>query len=388
MSRKRGKAPASQEHPAGGAAVEPGPVRGGRWGAAQVDVAWAAAMVAGLLAALLLLSLTHGVAITLSLALAVTYVLNPVVSWLAPRVGGRAAATSAVFVALVLAVAGAVVLLVPALWGQAEKLPAFVVTASRSLVPRVEEWFGVSVPEFLERRVGELGADASGVLQDMGPSVAKVAARLASNTAGVLATAVGLLVVPVIAFFLLVDYPQLLERMAGLFPRRHEPQLRRRFSEVDAVLSAFVRGQLTVGALLSVLYGVGLWVARLELAIVIGLVAGFGNMVPYVGTALGALLALFGLVLAWQGPWQLAVVVGTFLVAQALEGLVITPRVVGDKVGLSPVVVIVAVLAFGELFGFVGVLLAVPASAVLKVVGTVVLRRYQDSAAFRGDGAA
>ena len=366
-----------------------GPVapRPGRWGAAQVDVAWAAAMVSGLVAVLLLLSLTRGVAVTLSLALVATYVLNPVVGWLAPKVGGRAVAASAVFAGLLLALAGAVVLLVPALWGQAEKLPAFVVTASRSLVPRVEEWFGVSVPALLEQRVGELGADASNLLQDMGPSLAKVAARLASNTAGVLATAVGLLVVPVIAFFLVVDYPQNLERLAGLFPRRHEAQLRQRFAEVDAVLFAFVRGQLTVGALLSVLYAVGLWAARLEMAIVIGLVAGFGNMVPYVGTALGALLALFGLVLAWQGPWQLAVVVGTFLGAQLLEGLVITPRVVGDKVGLSPVVVIVAVLAFGELFGFVGVLLAVPASAILKVVGTVVLRRYRESAAYLGGSA-
>jgi predicted PurR-regulated permease PerM len=364
----------------------PAPAR--RWGPAQVDVAWAGGMVCALLAVLLLLSLTHGVAVTLSLALAVSYVLNPVVGWLAPRLGGRAVAASGVFAAVVLGMVGAVVLLVPALWGQAQRLPAFVVSASTSLVPRVEGWFGVSVPEILERRVAELGADASNLLQDVGPSVAKVAAQLASNTAGVLATAVGLLVVPVIAFFLVVDYPQILERLAGLFPRRHEVQLRQRFGEVDAVLFAFVRGQLTVGALLSVLYAVGLWAARLELAIVIGLVAGFGNMVPYVGTALGAVLALFGLVLAWQGPWQLAVVVGTFLVAQLLEGLVITPRVVGDKVGLSPVVVIVAVLAFGELFGFVGVLLAVPASAVLKVVGTVVLRRYRESAAYRGEGAA
>jgi predicted PurR-regulated permease PerM len=352
-----------------------------------VDLGWAGIMVAGLLGLLLLLSLTHGVAVTVSLSLALAYVLNRPVTLLAVRTGSRAVATSLVFVLLLLGAVGAVLVLVPALWAQAERLPAFLMNASSSLVPRIEQWFGISVPALLRERVGELGADASNLMKDVGPAVANVLARLASNTASVVATVVGLLVVPVLGFFFLKDYPALVERVAGLFPRRHVGQLRRRFGEVDAVLFAFVRGQLTVGALLSVLYAVGLSVARLEMAIVIGLVAGFGNMVPYVGTALGAVLAVLGLALSWHGPWQAGVVVGTFLVAQLLEGLVITPRVVGEKVGLSPVTVIVAVLAFGELFGFVGVLLAVPASAVLKVVGSVVLVRYRESRWYSGSEA-
>ncbi|MEN9798534.1 MAG: hypothetical protein RL653_2230 [Pseudomonadota bacterium] len=359
----------------------------GAWSEAKVDLAWAGLMVAGLTALLLLLSLTHGVAVTVSLSLVLAYVLNRPVTLLAARTGSRTLATALVFVLLALAAVGAVLVLVPALWAQAERLPAFVMNASSSLVPRLEQWFGISAPSLLKERVGELGADASNLMKDVGPAVANVLARLATNTASLVATVVGLLVVPVLGFFFLKDYPALVERVAGLFPRRHAVQLRRRFSEVDAVLFAFVRGQLTVGALLSVLYAVGLSVARLEMAIVIGLVAGFGNMVPYVGTALGAVLAVLGLALSWHGPWQAGVVVGTFLVAQLLEGLVITPRVVGEKVGLSPVTVIVAVLAFGELFGFVGVLLAVPASAVLKVVGSVVLARYRESPWYSGSGA-
>ncbi|HYO73471.1 MAG TPA: AI-2E family transporter, partial [Archangium sp.] len=157
------------------------------------------------------------------------------------------------------------------------------------------------------------------------------------------------------------------------------------FSEVDDVLSAFVRGQITVGAILSVLYGTGLWFARIDLAIVIGVIAGFGNMVPYLGTGLGVVLAALGLMLSWQGPWQLAAVAGTFLVGQMAEGLFITPKVVGDKVGLSSVAVIIAILAFGELFGFTGILLAVPTTAILKVVLSVVVERYKRTGLYTGE---
>jgi predicted PurR-regulated permease PerM len=142
-----------------------------------------------------------------------------------------------------------------------------------------------------------------------------------------------------------------------------------------------------VGAVLSVLYSIGLSIAGIDMAIVIGLVAGFGNMVPYVGTATGVVLALVSVVLNWQGPWQVAVILITFGGAQALEGLVIGPRIVGGKVGLPPVAVIIAVLAFGELFGFLGVLLAVPTSAILKVVLNVVIQRYRRTRAYTGEAA-
>jgi predicted PurR-regulated permease PerM len=211
-------------------------------------------------------------------------------------------------------------------------------------------------------------------------------ASFAGNTARIVATLLGLLVVPVLGFFFLQDYPQLVGRVKGLVPRRAVGLVSRRFAEVDEVLAAFVRGQLTVGAILSVLYSTGLGVARVDMAIVIGVLTGFGNMVPYLGTALGLLLAGLGLMLSWQGPWQLAVVAGTFLVGQLAEGLFITPRVVGDKVGLSSVSVIIAILAFGELFGFTGILLAVPTTAILKVVLQVVVARYQRMALYTGEG--
>jgi len=133
-----------------------------------------------------------------------------------------------------------------------------------------------------------------------------------------------------------------------------------------------------------VIYSIGLSIGRIDLAIVIGIIAGFGNMVPYLGTGIGIVLAVLGMLLAWQGPWQIVVVALTFIVGQMLEGFVITPRIVGDRVGLSAATIIIAILVFSELFGFLGILLAVPVSAILKVVVEVAVARYHASAVYRG----
>jgi predicted PurR-regulated permease PerM len=283
--------------------------------------------------------------------------------------------------------AGALLILIPAVREQVSKLPEFLREAGTRVIPKIEEALGVSLPELIRRRTEEFGQEAADLLRGAGPAIGKVLATFANNTARLVATLIGLLVVPVLGFFFLMDYPRLVELAKNLIPRRAVDLMGRRFAEVDEVLSAFVRGQLTVGAILSVIYMSGLALARIEMAIIIGLIAGFGNMVPYVGTAIGFVLASVGILLSWQGPWQFAAVIGTFVLAQAAEGLVITPRVVGEKVGLPPVAVIIAVLAFGELFGFVGVLLAVPTSAVLKVVLKVVIQRYSRTRLYLGDGA-
>jgi predicted PurR-regulated permease PerM len=353
----------------------------------RIDLLWSAGMIIALGLLFLVLSTFRGVAVPVLLAMGIAYVLNPVVTELARRGVKRTLGTATVFAALALAFAGFVLYLVPVFREEAEKLPEFFHRASTTVVPWVEGRFGISVPELIRHRTAELGAEASSLLKSAGPTIGKLAAAFAGNTARVLATVLGLLVVPVLAFFFLMDYPRLIGLGKGLLPRRALGLVTNRFSEVDVVLSAFVRGQLTVGALLSVIYSVGLSIARVDMAIVIGVIAGFGNMVPYLGTGIGIVLALLGLVLSWQGPWQLVAVILTFVFAQAMEGLVITPRIVGEKVGLPPVAVIIAVLAFGELFGFVGILLAVPTSAILKVVLKVVIERYRKMPIYTGEAA-
>ncbi len=353
--------------------------------ARRVDFTWAVGMVGALGLVCALRSVFGGVAVPVLLALASASVLNPFVTALERRGLARSLGTTAVFGVGGLLLTGVVLYLVPVFRAEASKLPDFFLQASQRVVPQVESLLGYPLPDLLRERMAELGGRASELLQSAGPTAARLAASFAGNTARFVATLLGLMVVPVLAFFFLQDYPLLVERVKGLVPRRAVALVGRRFSEVDDVLSAFVRGQLTVGAILSVLYSTGLGLARIDMAIVIGAIAGFGNMVPYLGTTLGVVLALLGVMLSWQGPWQLAVVAGTFLVAQMAEGLVITPRVVGDKVGLSSVSVIIAILAFGELFGFTGILLAVPSTAILKVALRVAIERYQRTPLYTGE---
>ncbi|MBX5483406.1 MAG: AI-2E family transporter [Myxococcaceae bacterium] len=352
--------------------------------ARRIDFIWAGATTAALLGVFGLIAIFAGVAVPVLLSLAVAYVLNPLVTFLERRGLGRTWGTVTVFAVLVLLLAAFAWYLVPVVRDEASKLPEFFRQASKQVIPRIESALGISLPELIRQRTEELGTEASELVKSVGPAVARLATSFAQNTARFVATVLGLLVVPVIGFFFLRDYPVLLRQLQNLLPRRAAALVSRRFAQVDEVLSAFVQGQITVGAILSVIYSVGLSTARVDMAILIGLVAGFGNMVPYLGTAVGIVLAAFGLMLSWQGPWQLVVVVATFLGAQLLEGLVITPRIVGERVGLKPVAVIIAVLGFSELFGFVGVLLAVPVAAVLKVVLAVVVERYRKSPAYDG----
>lgn len=347
--------------------------------ARAVDLAWSAGMVLLVGAVFALLSWLPGVAVPVLLAAAAAYALDPLVVALCRRGLGRVWATGAVFLVGALLLGAGLTYAVPLFGAEARKVPGFLERVGTQALPQLEAALGVSLPELVRERTAALGAEASGLLESAGPTAARLLAAFAGNTVGLLGTLLGLLVVPVLAFLFLADWPRLLARLLLLVPRRAAPLVARRFAEVDGVLSAFVKGQLMVGAILAALYAVGLSLAGVDLAVVIGVVAGFGNMVPYLGTALGVVLALLGAALAWQGPWQLAAVGLTFLVGQLLEGFVITPRIVGERVGLSSVAVILAILAFSELFGFTGILLAVPVTAVLKVVVRVGLHRYQRS---------
>jgi len=352
--------------------------------ARRIDLWWSAAMVGSLGLVFALLSVFGGVAVPVLLALSGAYIFNPMVTALEKRGLNRTWGTTLIFLGGTLLMVGAMLYLVPVFREEAAKLPDFFRRGSTQVVPQVEALLGRSLPDLVRQRTAELGQQASDLIQSAGPAAASLLASFAGNTARLVATLLGLSVVPVLAFFFLQDYPRLMGRLKDLLPRRAVGLVARRFAEVDEVLSAFVRGQLTVGAVLSLIYAAGLSAGRIDMAIVIGVIAGFGNMVPYLGTAVGILLSLVGLALSWQGPWQLAVVAGTFVIGQLLEGLVITPRIVGEKVGLAPVAVIIAILAFGELFGFVGILLAVPVAAILKVVLRVVVQRYRRTALYMG----
>lgn len=353
----------------------------------RVDLVWAAATLASLALTYAVLLLFSGVGVPILLSVALAYALDPVVGWLEARGASRSNAALVVLTALAFGGVGFLVYLIPVLWAEGARLPALIVAASTGAVPWVEQTFGLSLPALWEERAASVGGDVSGLVSQVGPTVASWAASFAGSTVSWLVFLAGLSIVPFITFYLLRDWDELVAAAAGLFPRRAAPLLAARFAAIDGALASFVQGQLAVGAILAGIYVVGLWGSGVQLAVLIGLIAGFGNLVPYLGTGIGIALALASVGLHWEGVGPLVGVVLTFGVGQALEGFVITPRVVGEQVGLSPVAVIVAILAFGEVFGFVGVLLAVPSAAVLKVVLEVLVDRYRKTSFYLGGAA-
>jgi predicted PurR-regulated permease PerM len=196
---------------------------------------------------------------------------------------------------------------------------------------------------------------------------------------------VNVVLVPVLTFFFLRDWDQLVARVALLIPRGHLATAGRLARESSDVLGGFLRGQFLVMVILGVMYGVGLWGIGLDLGILIGIIAGLLTFVPYVGPASGIILGSIA-ALVQYGDWQHLVGVGiVFGIGQVIESYWLTPKLVGDRIGLHPVAVIFAVLAGGQLFGFLGMLLALPVAAVANVLLRYAQERYTHSRLYAGD---
>jgi predicted PurR-regulated permease PerM len=180
--------------------------------------------------------------------------------------------------------------------------------------------------------------------------------------------AVNLFIIPVAMFYLLRDFDHINEKIANMIPPRIRDQFVDIFKEIDRVLSRFVRGQLMVATLMAGLYSVGLFACGTPMSLFVGILAGYANLVPYLGLVFGFVPAAVLTFLQYQEWGPVLGVAAVFGVVQMLESMVITPRVVGDQVGLHPVVIMLAVLVGAELFGFLGVLIAVPVAAVINVL--------------------
>jgi predicted PurR-regulated permease PerM len=183
----------------------------------------------------------------------------------------------------------------------------------------------------------------------------------------VLALLVNIALIPVVMFYLLRDWPLFVTRIDELVPRRWQPRTRKMAREIDDVLAEFLRGQLMVMAVLAVYYAIALSVVGLDRAVAIGVLTGLLVFIPYVGFGLGLVLGVLAALLQWHGWPGFLAVLGVYAAGQLLENYVLVPYLVGDRIGLHPIAVIFALLAFGQLFGFAGVLLALPISAALLV---------------------
>lgn len=343
------------------------------------------ALVAGVAVCLLLGYWLRAVLTPFFFAFLVAYLLNPLVGRLESKGLPRTAAIGALIgvTGLVILVAGAV--LVPVVKLQVENLnkqmPLYVEQARQWAVPLVKR-FGGDDPQriraLLDGLVQKLGSIPFQILQHTTAIIWKTLA----GVMGLIVFLLQVLVVPVAAFYLLRDFEKLDDHLISWVPVPYRESFRKRLSEIDAILSSFLRGQLTVCAALALIYSVGLTLSGTPMSVVIGVGAGLANLVPYLGLAVGLLPALVLTALAHASWGHIIGVVATFAVAQALEGYLITPRVVGERVGLHPVVIMAALLVGGSLFGFFGLLFAVPAACVLKVLLAALKESYQGSEYF------
>jgi predicted PurR-regulated permease PerM len=212
---------------------------------------------------------------------------------------------------------------------------------------------------------------------------ARVVTRAFASTLGVLLTILGYFIIPVYLYYFLLDLPRIREGMLQLVPVRYREVASRVAGQADIVLAAFVRGQLMVCLILAVLYSIGLSLIGIELALVIGSLAGILFIIPYVGTVVGMVLAVIMAYLKFHDLLHPLLCVGWFGLVQLLEGSIITPRIVGTTVGLHPVTIIVTLMVFGQLGGLLGMLVAVPVMAVMNLVVKELVAGYRSSAFFQ-----
>jgi predicted PurR-regulated permease PerM len=248
------------------------------------------------------------------------------------------------------------------------------------ILRQVEQVWLPGIMDFVGAQEGEGDVGISAFLarySDMAGSWGAKMLVSVSRSGGALAAAVlSLFLVPVLTFYMLRDWDTILERLSALIPERQRDTIIGLARDTDEVLGAFLRGQLLVMFSLAAIYSAGLAVFDVRFAVAIGVVSGLVSFVPYLGLVFGIVLASLTVVLEPNPLWPLVGVVITFTVAQLLEGSVLTPKLVGDRIGLHPVIVIFSVAAGGQLFGFFGILLALPAAAALSVLVRFAFHRY------------
>ncbi len=302
----------------------------------------------------------------------------------------RTLAVSIVFLVLMLALGGALLLLIPLISRQIENLiqnvPRYVDWAEHTAWP----WLQVKL--HLDPRTFEsdqLIATIKEHIGSVGGIAGQVLGKVSRSGLGVVLWLTNLVLIPVVAFYLLRDWDRLVAAIDCLLPRSIQPTIAYLARESDVVLGAFVRGQLLVMLALGVYYGGTLsLVAGLSVGALIGMVAGLLSFVPYLGFITGFAAAIIA-ALVQYGDWKHPLIVcAVFIVGQLLEGYVLVPKLVGEKIGLHPVAVIFAVLAGGELFGFLGVLLALPAASVAMVLLRYLMERYRHSELYTEEGEA
>lgn len=306
------------------------------------------------------------------------YMADPVVDRLEQWRVPRTLAVVIVFILIALIVLVVVLVLFPIfqrqILGFVPKIPGYVDWIEKTAAPWLQQQFGQDMPKL---DVAAIKEQLMKHWQQLGNWAGIVLAKIMKSGALLLGWLLSLALIPIVTFYLLRDWDIVVDRIYHLFSPKLQPRVKQFAQETDEVLASFFRGQLLVMLALSLLYSVGLSILGLDLATPIGVMAGMVSFVPYLGFIIGLLSAGAAALMQFQDPTILLWVLVVFMVGQLLESFVLTPRLVGDRIGLHPVAVIFSVMAGGQLFGFFGILLALPVAAVLNVLFRQLLQHYQ-----------
>jgi predicted PurR-regulated permease PerM len=301
---------------------------------------------------------------------------------------GRTLAVSIVFILMTGGVFLLFLIVFPLLQEQAERLV--------QRVPAALEWFAGTVIPWLQAKLGlqEMSFDTETIAhalqsywKEFSTTTLSVLGTVSRSGQAVLGWLMNLVLIPVVTFYLLRDWDLLIKGIRSLLPRKNEATVVQLAREIDEVLGAFVRGQLLVMIALGAIYTTGLLLLGLDLAFIIGMGAGLLSIVPYLGTIVGLVAAVLAAAFQFQDLFHMVMVLLVFAVGQSLEGMVLTPKLVGDRIGLHPVAVIFAILAGGQLFGFLGILLALPVTSALNVLVRHLRDKYKNSDLYHEDTA-
>lgn len=345
-----------------------------------------AVMVLALLAAGFMLSLLSPILAPFLAAGIIAYIFAPLVSRLEAKGISRPFGTAIAVLALILGIVLLLLIILPLFYKEmiqlSEQLPGFAEQLKTRVIPWVNDKLGVQLnldPSTFRQFVTDNMSDASGIAK-------KVFSSVGIGGLAVVGFLINLMLIPVVLFYFLRDWPQLLDQVDQLIPRRLHGTVNTVAVEIDAVLSEFLRGQISVMLIMALFYIAGLWFAGLDFALPVGLITGLLVFVPYLGAGIGLVLGTIAAVMQVPSDTGIALVWLVWLVfglGQLIEGFLVTPWLVGDRIGLHPVAVIFSLLAFGQLFGFFGILLALPASAAILVGLRHINAEYRSSDIYR-----
>lgn len=312
---------------------------------------------------------------------AIAYFLDPVADRLQRMGLSRVAATAVISIFALMVFVILSLLILPMLVRQLTDL----VNAAPQILQELQDFLYANFPQVFDE-----GSVVRSTLVSIGKTVqargAELASTVLSSALSVINAVVFIVVVPVVAFYLLLDWDSMVGRIDALLPVEHRETIHGIGRDIDRVLAGFVRGQVSVCLILGTFYSVALMFAGLQFGLIVGAIAGLITFIPYIGALIGGALAIGLALFQFWGDWlQIALIAGVFVVGQFLEGNVITPKLVGGSIGLHPVWLLFALSAFGTIFGFVGMLVAVPVAAALGVLVRFAAAQYLDSRLYRGD---